>query len=93
VSDHTATRWLIRGRVQGVGFRWFVLRQAEELQVVGWARNLPDGQVEVVGAGSTEAIAEFERRLRRGPRLSRVDHVETSSSPHDINGLNTFDIR
>jgi acylphosphatase len=67
--------FLIQGRVQGVGFRWFVQREASEIGLHGWVRNTEDGDVEVVAAGGTEDLAEFRASLKRGPRGSRVDRV------------------
>jgi len=67
--------FLIQGRVQGVGFRWFVHREASELDLRGWVRNTEDGDFEVVAAGSTEDIAELRASLRSGPRGSRVDRL------------------
>lgn len=67
--------FLIRGRVQGVGFRWYVQREAGELDLHGWVRNTEDGDVEVVAAGSAEDLSELRASLRRGPRGARVDNV------------------
>jgi acylphosphatase len=67
--------FLIRGRVQGVGFRWFVHREAQELDLRGWVRNTEDGEVEVVAAGSLQDLGELRTSLRRGPRGARVDQV------------------
>ena len=67
--------FLIRGRVQGVGFRWFVHREASELDLRGWVRNTEDGDVEVVASGPAGDLAELRSSLRRGPRGARVDHV------------------
>jgi acylphosphatase len=67
--------FLIQGRVQGVGFRWFVNREAGELGLRGWVRNTEDGDVEVVAAGEQEDLAELRSSLRRGPRGSRVDRL------------------
>jgi len=67
--------FLIQGRVQGVGFRWFVHREASELDLRGWVRNTEDGDVEVVASGSVEDLAELRASLRRGPRGSRVDRL------------------
>jgi acylphosphatase len=67
--------FLIRGRVQGVGFRWFVHREASELNLRGWVRNTEDGNVEVVAAGAKEDLADLRASLRRGPRGSRVDGI------------------
>jgi len=78
-------RCVVRGRVQGVGFRWFVLREAERLGLGGVVRNLRDGSVEVLAEGSSDALAELEGILRRGPRSARVDGVEKTELPHDIN--------
>jgi acylphosphatase len=87
-----ANRWLISGRVQGVGFRWFVYQSAEELGVRGWARNLPDGRVEVVATGQLGMLEQFERALHRGPLLARVDHVEKEDYPHELPTSKPFDI-
>ena len=67
--------FLIQGRVQGVGFRWFVHREASELDLRGWVRNTEDGDVEVVATGTEADLAELRRTLRQGPRGSRVDRL------------------
>jgi acylphosphatase len=67
--------FLIQGRVQGVGFRWFVHREASELELKGWVRNTEDGDVEVVAAGELDDLSELRACLRKGPRGSRVDRV------------------
>ena len=67
--------FLIRGRVQGVGFRWFVHREAEDLGLRGWVRNTESGEVECVAAGDPEDLAELRAALRKGSRGSRVDAV------------------
>jgi acylphosphatase len=67
--------FLVRGRVQGVGFRWFVHREASELALRGWVRNTEDGDVEIVVAGDEDGLAELRASLRKGPRGSRVDKV------------------
>jgi acylphosphatase len=67
--------FLIQGRVQGVGFRWFVQREASELELRGWVRNTEDGDVEVVASGANDDLSELRVSLRRGPRGSRVDRV------------------
>lgn len=67
--------FLVRGRVQGVGFRWFVQREASELGLRGWVRNTEEGDVEVVAAGDAGDLDELRTSLRRGPRGSRVDNL------------------
>jgi acylphosphatase len=86
-----ARRWIVRGRVQGVGFRWSVRRRAEALGVVGFARNLADGGVEVVARGDPHVLDELERYLMTGPRLASVDAVENIDVPHDMNWPNSFE--
>jgi acylphosphatase len=86
-----AYRYVVAGRVQGVGYRYFVLREAESLGVTGFARNLPDGRVEVVAEGSEPALQAFEERLQEGPAFASVAGLErTSISPR---GDGSFHIR
>jgi acylphosphatase len=87
-----STRFLVSGVVQGVGFRWFVARHARSLGFAGYARNLPDGRVEVVVSGPDEALPEFEHLLRRGPANSQVEALERSSEPGPASPANSFDI-
>ena len=70
-----ARRFLISGRVQGVGFRWFTHDVAERAGVTGWVRNLPDGRVEAWVEGDEEAVTRVEAALRSGPRGARVEKV------------------
>lgn len=67
--------YLVKGRVQGVGFRWFVQREASEIGLKGWVRNTDDGCVEIVAVGDAEDLAELKGALRKGSRGSRVDAV------------------
>jgi acylphosphatase len=67
--------YLIQGRVQGVGFRWFVHREAAALGLKGWVRNTEDGHVEVVAAGEPDVLTELSLALHKGSRGSRVDRV------------------
>jgi acylphosphatase len=71
-----ARRYVVSGRVQRVGFRWFTVERASVEGVAGWVRNLPDGRVEVLAEGEAEAVERFERALRQGPPHARVDEVE-----------------
>jgi acylphosphatase len=87
-----ARRFLVHGEVQGVGFRWFVLREAQRLGLRGLARNLRDGSVEVIAAGAPEALVALERALGEGPRLARVARVEKGDVPHELTILNDFHI-
>ena len=85
--------FLVKGRVQGVGFRWFVHREASELDLRGWVRNTEGGDVEVVVAGDPEALVELRTSLRKGPRGSRVDKViEHALVESEAEGLKTFQI-
>jgi acylphosphatase len=85
--------FLIQGRVQGVGFRWFVHREANELELRGWVRNTDDGDVEVVAAGDAEDLAELRASVKRGPRGSRVDRViEHTLQDSEARDLRTFRI-
>ena len=91
--ERETIRLMVSGRVQAVGFRWFVQRKAEHLAIAGWARNLPDGRVEVVAAGSKHSIAELEAALGTGPRFARVDNVERSEIPDDDVSPKHFEIK
>jgi acylphosphatase len=85
--------FLIQGRVQGVGFRWYVHREAAELGLRGWVRNTEEGEVEVVAAGTAEDLAELRASLRRGPRGSRVDHlIEHTLDESEAAELSSFRI-
>lgn len=76
-----AYRYLIRGRVQGVGYRYFASREADALGVAGFARNLPDGGVEVVAEAAEDVLGTFEARLREGPAFASVASVDRSDIP------------
>jgi acylphosphatase len=79
--------------VQGVGFRWFVARHARSLGLCGYARNLPDGRVEVVVHGPEDALPDLEQLLRDGPANAKVDRVERSTEPGTSGVGQSFDIR
>jgi acylphosphatase len=85
--------FLIQGRVQGVGFRWFVQREASELALRGWVRNTEDGHVEVLAAGEPADLDDLRASLKRGPRGSRVDNiVEHTLVESEAEGLSSFRI-
>jgi acylphosphatase len=86
-----ARRFVVRGRVQGVGFRWFVEREAHILGVAGWVRNNHDGSVEVLAQGTRDQLLGLRSRLREGPRAARVDEVEESEA-RPIVGAGSFRI-
>ena len=73
---HARRRYLIRGRVQGVGFRYFTQTAAAREGLSGWVRNTPDGGVETAAEGDREALDRFERQLRHGPAGARVERVD-----------------
>jgi acylphosphatase len=87
----TARRYIIKGRVQGVGYRYFARNAAEKLGVTGYARNLDDGTVEVIAVGPESAIEDFLGALQRGPRLSEVRGVDHQPAPVEHHG--SFEIR
>ncbi|MDX1494785.1 MAG: acylphosphatase [Longimicrobiales bacterium] len=68
--------FLLRGRVQGVGFRWWTRQTAQGLGLVGTVENLPDGTVRVMARGSEETVERLADKLRQGPPMARVDGVE-----------------
>jgi acylphosphatase len=94
MSDKTAQitkGFLVRGRVQGVGFRWYVEREAQLLGLAGWVRNNPDGGVEVLATGTREQVNALHEKLRMGPRAARVDDVQVFDA-NPVQGLKTFRI-
>ena len=90
-KETLARSFVVRGRVQGVGFRWFVEREAHVIGIAGWVRNNPDSSVEVLAMGTREQISQLHARLRKGPRAARVDTVEVTEA-QPVSGLKTFRI-
>jgi acylphosphatase len=86
-----ARRWLIGGRVQGVGFRFFVQHKATVLGLGGWARNLDDGRVEVYAVGSPDKLNELAASLHMGPRMADVRSVEEREEA--VQNISSFGIR
>lgn len=83
----------IEGRVQGVGFRWFVHREAAEIGLKGWVRNTDAGHVEAVAAGDAGQLQELEAAMRKGSRGSRVDRVHVHDlADEEAAGLGEFRI-
>jgi acylphosphatase len=80
-----ARRFLISGIVQGVGFRFFVMRAAARHHMLGTVRNMPDGRVEVVAEGERAAMDEFKKDLSTGPLLAEVSDIEETDLP--VTGL------
>lgn len=83
-GDTRAVRFRLSGHVQGVGFRWYTRRVAQELGLAGRVRNLPDGGVEAEAQGTPEALDAFRERLRAGPpgaRVTRIAEEELSAVP------------
>jgi acylphosphatase len=82
-QERVALRLRLRGRVQGVGFRYFARSVARELGVAGRVRNLPDGQVEIEVAGEAEKVEQFMAWMRQGPPGAAVVGVHQESLPSD----------
>ena len=77
-----ARRFIVRGRVQGVGFRYFAIRAARQAGVTGTVRNLPDGSVEAIAEGSPTGVAQFRDALAVGPSYGHVSGIdETEMQP------------
>ncbi len=87
-----AKRLVVRGRVQGVGFRFFVLKTAEQLGITGYVRNLRDGTVEIVAEGTPIDVRAMAMDILAGPRHGRVDDIDKADIP--VTGQYTsFEIR
>jgi acylphosphatase len=85
--------YLVKGRVQGVGFRWFVHREAATLGLHGWVRNTESGHVEVVAAGGEDDLKRLQELLAKGSRGSRVDVIERRDlDPSEGDALGPFQI-
>ena len=84
--------FVVAGRVQGVGFRWFTVDAATREGLGGWVRNLSDGRVEAVAEGESESVARFEAALWRGPSRARVEDVQVSDT-EPLGAVDGFSIR
>ena len=80
IEEHVGRRLLIRGHVQGVGFRWSMMAEARRLGLGGWVRNRRDGTVEAVVCGPNEAVAAMIHWAGHGPDGARVDGVEVEET-------------
>lgn len=87
LDEDVGRHLLIRGVVQGVGFRWFLLQEARKLRVNGWVRNLRDGRVEALLCGPQAAVAALIYWASSGPAGARVDEVWVEESPERAQGF------
>lgn len=87
----TRLRFLVEGRVQGVGYRWFVRETAARLGLTGWTRNLEDGTVEIEAEGAAQALEAFAGELRTGNALARISSLR--SARIEPQGDKSFEIR
>ena len=71
----------ISGKVQGVSFRYYLMKEAQRLGILGWVKNLEDGRMEVIAQGKEEDLQEFLRHCRKGPPYAEVEKVETKEMP------------
>jgi len=92
MSAVKAIRAIVTGRVQGVGFRYATLREAQQRGLTGWVRNISAGQVEVLAQGSATAVDDLVAWLAAGPRLASVIKVEVAATEPDLD-LSTFHVR
>jgi acylphosphatase len=93
MASRLSRKYIVSGRVQGVGYRVFVQRTARDLGVRGWARNLEDGRVEVLGIGSSQQLDDLEGELRLGPPAADVRHVSVEDEPAAGVRIEGFHIR
>jgi acylphosphatase len=89
-KTHQGRRWLVRGRVQGVGFRYFARHSASALGLRGYTRNLDDGRVEVYAVGPPEKLSEMAALLHKGPRWADVRGVEEQEA--EVRSFSDFQI-
>jgi len=80
-SNSSARRFIVHGRVQGVGFRYFVERMALDLSLTGYVKNRADGSVEVYAGGDLDRLGKLKGLLAYGPRWARVERIDESEAP------------
>ncbi|HEV3330323.1 MAG TPA: acylphosphatase [Bryobacteraceae bacterium] len=90
MASQLARRWFIRGRVQGVGFRYFAQRAADELGLHGYTRNLDDGRVEVYAVGPEDQLSKLAGMLLTGPRWADVRGVDEEEA--EVRAYRSFEI-
>ncbi len=93
MAARLSRKYIVSGRVQGVGYRVFVQQTARDLGVRGWARNLEDGSVEVLGIGSSRQLDDLEGELRLGPPAADVRHVSVEDQSVPGARIEGFHIR
>ena len=91
IERNPSVNIIIKGKVQGVSFRYFTLKQAQELNLVGWVRNKPNGTVESVAQGDKINLKLFIKKLKQGSSFSRVDDVILNWE-HEENDYENFTI-
>ena len=84
---------VVKGYVQGVGYRYYACRMAERLGISGWVRNLPGGDVELEAYGNPETLDEFLRLLYRGPSSSEVSEIQTEKTTVEQSEYGSFDVK
>jgi acylphosphatase len=91
-SEEKARLYLVSGRVQGVGYRYFAMRAAQRLGIRGTVKNLRDGRVEVAAAGPADSMAAFRAELERGPQGAQVSSIAEGELPADHDFGNEFTV-
>jgi acylphosphatase len=91
-QNRESRRFLVSGIVQGVGYRYFAMRTGKRLGLSGYARNLPDGRVEVYAAGSASKLGELRNELEQGPQGASVAAVTEEEAPLDPEFVKGFSI-
>lgn len=85
-------RWIVTGRVQGVSYRFFTRRAAQDMGISGWVRNLPDGTVEAQLRGDAEQVETLRKQLNKGPSMGRVDAIFEEKLAPDTDLPKPFEI-
>ncbi|HLD05508.1 MAG TPA: acylphosphatase [Candidatus Nanoarchaeia archaeon] len=81
----------ISGKVQGVSFRYYLMKEAQRLGILGWVKNLEDGRMEVIAQSKSEALQEFLRHCRKGPPYAEVERVDMEEVPEQE--LDGFEVK